>query len=60
VSGRTMPLLVMSSRGVGWITTRSPSGRSFVVDAVAVANVHSSLDVGTLPASVLDGLGLVG
>ena len=43
VSGRTMPLLVISSAGVGWMTTRSPSGRSFVV-AVAVANVHSSCD----------------
>src|SRR5258708_18859722 len=46
VSGRTMPLFVISSRGVGWITTRSPSGRSFVVEAVAVANVHSSWDDG--------------
>ena len=42
VSGRTMPLLVISSRAVGWITTRSPSGRSFVAETVAVANVHSS------------------
>src|SRR3954464_3520819 len=46
-----MPLLVISSRGVGWITTRSPSGRSFVADAVAVANVHSSWDDGITPAS---------
>jgi len=29
---------------VGSITTRSPSGRSFVVEAVAVANVRSSWD----------------
>src|SRR6266446_9508366 len=42
VSGRTMPLLVISSRADGWITTRSPSGRSFVAETVAVANVHSS------------------
>ena len=27
-----MPLLVISSRGVGWMTTRSPSGRSCFVD----------------------------
>src|SRR6476620_1779900 len=44
VSGRTIPLLVVSSRGVGWTTTRSPSGRSLVDTAVAVANVHSSCD----------------
>jgi len=44
-----MPLFVMSSRGVGWITTRSPKGRSFVVEAVAVANVHSSWDAGVAP-----------
>ena len=44
VSGRTMPLLVISSRADGWITTRSPSGRSFVAVTVAVANVHSSCD----------------
>ena len=45
VSGRTMPLLVISSRGVGWMTTRSPSGRSFFVRvfAVAVAKVRSLL-----------------
>jgi len=49
-----MPLFVISSRGVGWITTRSPSGRSFVADAVAVANVHSSWDDGS-PVVVLDG-----
>jgi hypothetical protein len=52
-----MPLFVISSRGVGWITTRSPSGRSFVVDAVAVANVQSSWDAELAPASLLDGLG---
>src|SRR6187399_3292224 len=40
VSGRTMPLLVISSRGVGWMTTRSPSGRSLV--AVAAANADPS------------------
>ena len=37
VSGSTMPLLVISSRGVGLMTTRSPSGWSLVF--VAVANV---------------------
>src|SRR6476469_7106855 len=42
VSGRTMPLLVISSRSLGLMTTRSPSGRSFVAVAVALANVHSS------------------
>src|SRR3954453_23168600 len=42
VSGRTMPLLVISSRALGLMTTRSPSGRSFVAFAVALANVHSS------------------
>src|SRR6478735_6843665 len=40
VSGRTIPLLVISSRALGLMTTRSPSGRSFV--AVALANVLSS------------------
>src|SRR5215212_6555675 len=51
VSGRTIPLFVISSRAVGWITTRSPSGRSFVAEAVAVAvaNVHSSWDGGGRP-----------
>jgi hypothetical protein len=33
-----MPLFVISSRGVGLMTTRSPSGRSLVEAAVAVAN----------------------
>src|SRR3990172_4097594 len=50
VSGRTMPLLVISSRGVGLMTTRSPSGWSLVADfvadfvacAVAVANAVPS------------------
>src|SRR4029079_3838249 len=40
VSGRTIPLLVISSRALGLMTTRSPSARSFV--AVALANVLSS------------------
>src|ERR1035437_356988 len=35
-----MPLLVTSSRGVGWITTRSPRGLSFLLLAVAVANAQ--------------------
>jgi hypothetical protein len=30
-----MPDFVISSRGVGLMTTRSPSGRSFVEEAVA-------------------------
>jgi hypothetical protein len=32
--------LVISSRGVGSMTTRSPRGRSLVLLAVAVANVQ--------------------
>src|SRR5664279_798660 len=40
VSGRTMPLLVMSSRGVGLMTTRSPRGFSFLLVAVALANAQ--------------------
>src|SRR6266550_2189830 len=43
VSGRTMPLLVISSRADGWITTRSPSGRSFVAETVAVAGRERGL-----------------
>ena len=39
VSGITMPLLVISSPGVGWMTTRSPSGRSFFVIDVATARL---------------------
>ena len=35
VSGITMPLFVVSSPGMGRTTTRSPSGRSFLVDAIA-------------------------
>src|SRR3954447_5862475 len=42
VSGRTMPLFVISSRALGLMTTRSPSGLSFVAFAVALANVLSS------------------
>ena len=52
VSGRTMPLLVISSRAVGLMTTRSPSGRSFVAIAVALANVHSSCDGQGRPSGV--------
>src|SRR3954463_5793173 len=37
VSGRTRPLFVISSRGVGLTTTRSPSGVSLVAVLVAVA-----------------------
>src|SRR3990170_1137212 len=40
-AGRTMPLLVISSRAVGLTTTRSPSGLS-LVEAVALANVLPS------------------
>src|SRR3972149_549584 len=43
VSGRTMPLFVISSRAVGLATTRSPSGLS-LVEAVALANVLPSCD----------------
>jgi hypothetical protein len=39
-----MPLLVISSLALGLMTTRSPSGRSLVDVAVAVANVHPSCD----------------
>src|SRR5713101_656441 len=36
VSGRTMPLLVFSSRSTGLITTRSPSGLNFMRDPPSV------------------------
>src|SRR6185503_8049283 len=52
VSGRTMPLLVISSLALGLMTTRSPSGRSLVDVAVAVANVHSSCDGQSRPPGV--------
>ena len=51
VSGRTMPDFVISSRGVGLMTTRSPSGLSFEDVAVAVANVLPSLDDRLQPSS---------
>jgi hypothetical protein len=34
VSGIKMPLFVISSRGDGWMTTRSPRGRSRVADRI--------------------------
>jgi len=37
VSGMTMPLFVVSSCGLGWMTTRSLRGRSFFVVGVAAA-----------------------
>src|SRR5690242_8920051 len=52
VSGSTMPLLVISSRGVGLTTTRSPWGWSLVF--VAVANVFL---LGTAEAVRTCGLG---
>jgi hypothetical protein len=45
-----MPDFVISSRGVGLMTTRSPSGRSFVEEAVA--KVHSSSDGRARPSMV--------
>jgi hypothetical protein len=37
------------------MTTRSPSGRSFVEIAVALANVHSSCDGQGRPSGVIGG-----
>src|SRR5829696_8126395 len=52
VSGKTMPLFVISSRGVGLMTTRSPSGRSLVEAAVAVANGAFLLDGTGRPSGI--------
>src|SRR5450759_390468 len=56
VSGRTIPLLVTSSRGVGWMTTRSPRGLSFLLLTVALANAQFLLRAagGCLPSLLLD------
>src|SRR4029077_10051017 len=51
VSGRTMPLLVISSRALGRTTTRSPNGLSFF-EAVALANVLPSCD-GARPSGLV-------
>src|ERR1700674_4806602 len=42
VSGSTMPLLVFSSRSTGLITTRSPSGRSFMEPSLGGDNTFST------------------
>jgi hypothetical protein len=49
----TMPLLVISSRALGLITTRSPRGLSFLLVAVAVANAFPPEFGGIVTAVVL-------
>jgi hypothetical protein len=50
-----MPLLVISSRAVGLMTTRSPSGWSFDAVAVALAKVLSSCGGQGRPSGVIGG-----
>src|SRR5262245_10334213 len=57
VSGRTSPLFVISSRGVGFTTTRSPSGVSLVAVLVAVAKVFPPGDGAWPPEPVMTGAG---
>src|SRR5450759_767131 len=54
VSGRTIPLLVTSSRALGLMTTRSPRGLSLLLLTVALANAQFLLrTAGLCPPSLL-------
>src|SRR4051812_44055993 len=55
VSGRTIPLFVVSSRPSGFTTIRSPSGRSFVAVAVAITQ-NPPCEVYQRAAPVVSGL----
>src|SRR5450759_1115854 len=56
VSGRTIPLLVTSSRALGLMTTRSPRGLSLLLLTVALANAQFLLRAASLrlPSLLLD------
>src|SRR5450759_5674814 len=56
VSGRTIPLLVTSSRALGLMTTRSPRGLSLLLLTVALANAQFLLRTAglCLPSLLLD------